>query len=305
MKIAIIGLGKMGGNMSRKLIDKGYYVTVFDLSSELRKEFEELGARVVESIEELCKEAEKGNIDILWSMLPAGEITENTILDISMRCIKPLVIIDGGNSFYKDTVKLEEKIRGNGHTLMDAGTSGGIWGLENGYCFMVGGDKKGYEIMKPLLADLAEPEGGYEYMGPTGSGHFVKMVHNGIEYAMMEAFGEGFEILKEKEDYNLDLGKIAKVWQQGSVIDSWLLELCGNLFEKEGDLKGIKGYVEDSGEGRWTVMESIEERVAAPVITLSLIQRFRSRREETFSDKVIAGLRNQFGGHDVKTKKKG
>ncbi|WP_320048033.1 phosphogluconate dehydrogenase (NAD(+)-dependent, decarboxylating) [uncultured Ilyobacter sp.] len=305
MKIAMIGLGKMGGNMAKKLIEKKHDVIVYDVNSELRKEFEAIGAKAVESIERLCKEAEKGNIDIIWSMLPAGEITENTILDISMRCTESKIIVDGGNSFYKNTVKLEEKIRKNGHTLMDAGTSGGIWGFERGYCFMVGGDKRSYDFIKPVLEDLSKPEGGHEYMGSAGSGHFVKMVHNGIEYAMMEAFGEGFEILREKKEFDLNLEKISKVWQHGSVIDSWLLELCGDLFEKEGNLEGIKGYVEDSGEGRWTVMESIEERVAAPVITLSLLQRFRSRKDETFSDKVIAGLRNQFGGHSVKTKKGG
>ncbi|WP_372714963.1 phosphogluconate dehydrogenase (NAD(+)-dependent, decarboxylating) [Ilyobacter sp.] len=305
MKIAMIGLGKMGGNMSKKLIAKKHDVIVYDMNSELRKEFEGIGARAVESIEDLCKEAEKGNIDIIWSMLPAGEITKNIILDISIRCAESKIIVDGGNSFYKDTVRLEEEVRNNGHTLMDAGTSGGIWGLEKGYCFMVGGDKSSYEFIEPILADLSEPTGGHEYMGRAGSGHFVKMVHNGIEYAMMEAFGEGFEILKEKKEFDLNLEKISKVWQHGSVIDSWLLELCGNLFEKEGNLEGIKGYVEDSGEGRWTVIESIEERVSAPVITLSLLQRFRSRRDETFSDKVIAGLRNQFGGHAVKTKKGG
>jgi 6-phosphogluconate dehydrogenase len=302
MKIAMIGLGKMGGNMARKLIHKGHDVTVFDLSPDVREKFEMLGAKDVSSIEELARESEKGNVDIIWSMLPAGDITENTLLDISMRCKRPMIMVDGGNSFYKNTVKLEEKILENGHTLMDAGTSGGIWGLEKGYCFMVGGDKSGYDFIEPILVDLAEPTGGYEYMGLGGSGHFVKMVHNGIEYAMMEAFGEGFEILKEKKEYDLNLEKIAKVWQHGSVIDSWLLQLCGNIFEKDGDLKDIKGYVEDSGEGRWTVMESIEERVAAPVIVLSLLQRFRSRRDETFSDKVIAGLRNQFGGHSIKKK---
>ena len=305
MKIAMIGLGKMGGNMAKKLMEKKHDVTVYDISPELRKEFEGMGAKAVESIEELCKEAEKGNVDIIWSMLPAGEITENTILDISMRCAESKIIVDGGNSFYKNTVKLEENISKNGHTLMDAGTSGGIWGFEKGYCFMIGGDKRSYDFIEPILKDLSKPEGGYEYMGPAGSGHFVKMVHNGIEYAMMEAFGEGFEILKEKKEFDLDLEKISKVWQHGSVIDSWLLELCGTLFEKEGNLEGIKGYVDDSGEGRWTVMESIEERVAAPVITLSLLQRFRSRKDETFSDKVIAGLRNQFGGHSVKSKKGG
>ncbi|WP_321330157.1 phosphogluconate dehydrogenase (NAD(+)-dependent, decarboxylating) [uncultured Ilyobacter sp.] len=305
MKIAMIGLGKMGGNMAKKLIEKRHEVTVYDINSELRKKYKAIGAKAVESIEELCKEAGKGNIEIMWFMLPAGEITENTILDISMRCTESKVIVDGGNSFYKNTMKLEEKISKNGHTLMDAGTSGGIWGFERGYCFMIGGDKRSYDFIKPVLEDLSKPEGGYEYMGPAGSGHFVKMVHNGIEYAMMEAFGEGFEILKEKKEFDLNLEKISKVWQHGSVIDSWLLELCGDLFEKEGNLEGIKGYVEDSGEGRWTVMESIEERVAAPVITLSLLQRFRSRKDETFSDKVIAGLRNQFGGHSVKTKKGG
>ena len=303
MKIAMIGLGKMGGNMSEKLLSLGHEMIVFDLDADTRKKYEDMGATGTSSLDELIKKCNESNIDVVWSMLPAGDITKDTIIQVAKGLNGSKVIVDGGNSYYKDTVTLDIDVKELGHEFMDAGTSGGIWGLEKGYCFMVGGSNKAYSILEPILKDLGA-EDGYAHMGATGSGHYVKMVHNGIEYALMQAYGEGFELLKNKDQFNLDLEKISKVWQNGSVIDSWLLELCNNMFKKDTSLQDIKGYVEDSGEGRWTVLEGIEQRSAAPLITLSLLQRFRSRQEETFTDKVIAGLRNEFGGHGFKKEAK-
>lgn len=303
MKIAMIGLGKMGGNMSEKLLSLGHEMVVFDLDKDTRKKYEDMGATGASSLEDMIKKCNETNIDVVWSMLPAGDITNNTIIQVATELTGSKVIVDGGNSYYKDTVILDKKVEELGHELMDAGTSGGIWGLEKGYCFMAGGSDKAYSILEPILKDLGA-EDGYAHMGATGSGHYVKMVHNGIEYALMQAYGEGFELLKNKDQFNLDLEKISKVWQNGSVIDSWLLELCNNMFKKDTSLQDIRGYVEDSGEGRWTVLEGIEQRSAAPLITLSLLQRFRSRQEETFTDKVIAGLRNEFGGHGFKKEAK-
>ena len=300
MRLGVMGLGKMGGNMVKRLLEKGHTVYAYDANKEAMEAAGEIGAKTFRSEEELCERLNSDmDVPILWVMLPAGEITEGAVFEVLDYLKKGSIIVDGGNSFYKDTMRRAKIMEDKGFKLMDIGTSGGLWGYERGYCFMVGGDREAYQNLSPVLEELAM-EGGYEYMGKSGSGHFVKMVHNGIEYAMMQAYGEGFEILKSKEEFGLDLEKISKVWTKGSVIDSWLLELCVGLFEKEYDLKNIKGYVEDSGEGRWTVLEAIEERVNSPVIALSLMQRFRSRKEETFSDKVIAGLRREFGGHSVK-----
>ncbi len=300
MRLGVMGLGKMGGNMVKRLLEKGHTVYVYDANKEAMEAAGEIGAKTFRSEEELCERLNSDmDVPILWVMLPAGEITEGAVFEVLDYLKKGSIIVDGGNSFYKDTMRRAKIMEDKGFKLMDIGTSGGLWGYERGYCFMVGGDREAYQKLSPILEELSM-EGGYEYMGKSGSGHFVKMVHNGIEYAMMQAYGEGFEILKSKEEFGLDLEKISKVWTKGSVIESWLLELCVGLFEKEDDLKNIKGYVEDSGEGRWTVLEAIEERVNSPVIALSLMQRFRSRKEETFSDKVIAGLRREFGGHSVK-----
>jgi len=301
MKIAMVGLGKMGGNMTRRLISKGHELIVFDLDEKLRGEYGELGAVAAGSINGLVRECNQRDVDIVWCMLPAGGITYETIVDIARGLDGSKVIVDGGNSYYKETVILADEVREYDHELVDAGTSGGIWGLERGYCFMAGGSARAYAVLEPVLKDLGA-EGGYAHMGSVGSGHYVKMVHNGIEYALMQAYGEGFELLKNKSEFDLNLEEISKVWQNGSVIDSWLLKLCEDMFSKDRDLDEIKGYVEDSGEGRWTVLEGIEQRSAAPLITLSLLQRFRSRKEETFTDKVIAGLRNEFGGHGFKKK---
>ena len=299
MKIAMVGLGRMGGNMTKRLLSKGHEMVVFDLNKEVRREYEGIGAVVAKSIEDLIEECNRRGVEVVWCMLPAGNITYDTIVKIARDLKGSKVIVDGGNSYYKDTVILDEEVREYDHELVDAGTSGGVWGLEKGYCFMVGGTHKAYKTLEPVLKDLGA-ENSYVHTGIVGSGHYVKMVHNGIEYALMQAYGEGFELLKNKEEFHLNLERISKVWQNGSVIDSWLLELCEKMFSKDSDLTDIRGYVEDSGEGRWTVLEGIEQRSAAPLITLSLLQRFRSRKEETFTDKVIAGLRNEFGGHGFK-----
>jgi len=298
MKIAMIGLGKMGGNMTRKLLSAGHEMVVFDLNQELRRKYEDMGAVGAKSIEDLIDKCNSMGVEVVWSMLP-DNITFDTITKTAKGLEGNKVIVDGGNSYYKDTEILADEVKEYDHELVDAGTSGGIWGLEKGYCFMVGGTHRAYKIVEPLLKDLGAADG-YAHMGPVGSGHYVKMIHNGIEYALMQAYGEGFELLKNKKEFDLNLERISKVWQNGSVIDSWLLELCEKMFSRDRNLSGIKGYVEDSGEGRWTVLEGIEQRSAAPLITLSLLQRFRSRKEETFTDKVIAGLRNEFGGHGFK-----
>jgi 6-phosphogluconate dehydrogenase len=231
-------------------------------------------------------------------MVPAGEVTEETITALMLHLDKGDILIDGGNSFYKDSMRRAELLKTKGISFLDVGTSGGIWGLEKGYCLMIGGEKEVFLYVEPLFQALAQ-ENGYAYVGPQGSGHFVKMIHNGIEYAMLQAYGEGFEIMHAKKEFSLDLQKISTLWNHGSVVRSWLLELAENAFKKEPQLTSIKGYVEDSGEGRWAVYEAIEKDVPAFGITLSLFERFHSRQKESFSAKVIAALRNEFGGHPV------
>ncbi|HKD73918.1 MAG TPA: decarboxylating 6-phosphogluconate dehydrogenase, partial [Ktedonobacterales bacterium] len=235
----------------------------------------------------------------VWIMVPSGQVVDDTI-DHLTTILKPGdIIIDGGNSWFKDTRRRADALTAKGFRYMDCGTSGGIWGLKVGYSLMIGGEREIFERLEPIFKTLA-PEDGYGFMGPHGAGHYVKMVHNGIEYGMLQAYGEGYEIMKAGP-YNLNLLDITKVWNHGSVVRSWLLELAQLAFEAEGDLSNIRGYVEDSGEGRWTVAEAIEHDVPAPVITLSLLERFHSRQAESYSAKVIAALRNQFGGHAVQT----
>ncbi|MEE8329581.1 MAG: decarboxylating 6-phosphogluconate dehydrogenase, partial [Thermodesulfovibrionia bacterium] len=238
----------------------------------------------------------------IWIMVPAGKATEETINKIAPLLEKGDILVDGGNSFYKDSIRRAGWLEKNGISFLDAGTSGGIWGLKIGYCLMIGGNAEAFVKVEPVFKTLA-PENGYAHVGPSGAGHFVKMVHNGIEYAMLQGYAEGFEIMNVKQEFNLDLERISNLWNHGSVIRSWLLELAENAFKKDSRLDSIRGYVEDSGEGRWTVAEAIEKNVPAPVITLSLLQRFCSRQEESFSAKVIAALRNEFGGHEVKKSK--
>jgi 6-phosphogluconate dehydrogenase len=297
MRIGFIGLGKMGMNMVQRLLNSGFDIVAYARTSETVKRAEEKGAAGAVSLEDMAGKLARPRI--IWTMVPAGSATEETINKIARLLEEGDIIIDGGNSFYKDSMRRAEDLRNRKIAFLDAGTSGGIWGLQIGYCLMVGGDRDVFQTAEPIFRALA-PDNGYAHVGPAGSGHFVKMVHNGIEYAMLQGYAEGFEILQAKKEFNIDLRKTANLWNHGSVIRSWLLELAENAFEKDPMLSSVKGFVEDSGEGRWTVAEAIERNVPAPAITLSLLERFRSRQDESFGAKVIAALRNEFGGHAVK-----
>jgi 6-phosphogluconate dehydrogenase len=298
MQAGMIGLGRMGMNMTRRLLGDGHEIVVYNRTQEKVKQMEDEGAVGAESLEDMLQKLSPPRV--LWIMLPAGEIVDETIKTLSALASPGDIIVDGGNSRFKDDLRRAEELKPLGIHYLDAGVSGGIWGLEVGYCTMIGGDEADFKHIEPLLKTLA-PEDGYLYCGTTGAGHFVKMVHNGIEYAIMEAYGEGFEMLKSSPyGDQLNLGQVAHLWNQGSVIRSWLLELLESAFEKDPALSSIRGYVEDSGEGRWTVQQSVEMGVSAPVIALSLFKRFQSRQEDVFSDKVLAALRNEFGGHAVK-----
>lgn len=297
MQCGMIGLGRMGGNMARRLVRGRHEVVAYDLSPEAIEALEADGAIGARSLVELV-----GRLDApraVWLSLPAGEVTGLVLEQIAPLLTPGDTIVDSGNSFYKETVVRARQLNGRGISLLDQGTSGGVWGLEKGYNLMIGGEPAAFERLEPAFKTLAPPEG-YLYTGESGSGHFVKMVHNGIEYGMLEAYAEGFEILKASDFEALDLQAISHLWNQGSVIRSWLLELAERVFEQDPALSSIRGYVEDSGEGRWTIIESIEKNVPAPVLTLSLLMRFRSRQEDSFGAKVIAALRNEFGGHAVK-----
>jgi 6-phosphogluconate dehydrogenase len=286
----------MGLNMTRRLLRGGHEVVVFDRAAGPVAEAKADGAVVASDLSELAGKLEPPRI--VWIMVPSGEVTQSVLDELSGVLAEGDIVIDGGNSKWKDTMERAEALAAKGIKLLDAGTSGGVWGLENGYCLMVGGDKDAFAQVEPIFKTLA-PEGGYEYMGPSGSGHFVKMIHNGIEYAMLQAYGEGFEIL-QKSEYDLDLGAIAALWNKGSVVRSWLLELAERAFAEDPKLDSIAGFVDDSGEGRWTVQAAIHESVPAPAITSALFARFYSRQDESFAAKVIAALRKQFGGHPVK-----
>ena len=299
MRIGFIGLGKMGMNMVERLLNSGHEVVVYARTQDTVKKAEGKGAIGAKSLQDVLSKLKKPKI--IWLMVPAGDATEETINNTASFLEEGDIVIDGGNSFYKDSIRRAETLTKRKISFIDAGTSGGIWGLKSGYCLMIGGDKDVFRNLEPIFRSLA-PENGYAHVGPIGAGHFVKMVHNGIEYALLQGYAEGFEILHSKKELNLNLQNIAYLWNQGSVIRSWLLELAENAFKNDPSLSSIKGFVEDSGEGRWTVAEAIEQDVPAPVITLSLLERFRSRQDESFSAKVIAALRNEFGGHGVKKK---
>ncbi len=297
MQIGMIGLGRMGMNMAKRLLRGKHDVVAYDRSAEKLGEMKKEKAKTAATLEELADLLRPPRL--VWLMIPAGPPVDGTINELKSVLKKSDMIVDGGNSFYKDDVRHAEELRPLGIDYMDVGVSGGIWGLKEGYCLMAGGEKKGFKKIEPLLKTLA-PRDGYLYCGPVGAGHFVKMVHNGIEYGMMAAYGEGFEILKASPySRDLNFADVSHLWNQGSVVRSWLLELAEAAFRKDGDLASIKGYVEDSGEGRWTVQQSIDTAVPAPIITLSLFNRFRSRQEESFSDKLQAALRNEFGGHAI------
>ncbi len=293
----MIGLGRMGANMARRLILAGHRVVVHNRSREPIDEMAGEGAVPAYTLEALVDALQTPRV--VWLMVPAGQPVDDQIAALTPLLDPGDIIIDGGNSRYTDTIARGEKLKEQGFHYLDAGTSGGVWGLENGYCMMVGGPEEAVALVEPAFVALA-PENGYLHVGPSGAGHYVKMIHNGIEYGMMAAMAEGFEILHESR-YDLDLHAIANLWMHGSVVRSWLLELAANAFEQDPNLDQLRGYVSDSGEGRWTVFESIDLDVAAPVIYMSLAGRFLSRKEDTFGNKVLAALRQQFGGHAVKT----
>jgi len=287
MKLGIVGLGRMGGNMTERLRRAGHEVQTYTRS----------GAGTAASLEELVSQLDEPHV--VWLMIPAGAPTEEAFSTLLGLVAPGDVVVDGGNSNFRDSQRRAAAAAERGIRFLDAGVSGGVWGLDNGYCLMVGGDAESVAVVEPVLRALA-PEDGFAHVGPAGAGHFVKMVHNGIEYGLMQSYAEGFEILKGS-GLGLDLTEIAGIWRHGSVVRSWLLELLHGAFEREGsDLAGIKGYVEDSGEGRWTVHEAIAEDVPAPVITAALFARFASRQDESFAAKVNAALRNEFGGHALK-----
>jgi len=296
MQLGMIGLGRMGFNMTERLMLGGHKLVVYDRSPEAIQSAQDKGATGAASLKEVV--AKLSAPRAVWIMVPSGAPVDQTIDELLPLMSKDEVIIDGGNSFYKDSIARGQRVAAAGLHYQDCGTSGGIWGLKNGYCLMIGGEREIFDRIEPIYKTLA-PEDGYAYMGTSGSGHFVKMVHNGIEYGMLQAYGEGFELMNAS-DYDLDLQKISKIWNHGSVVRSWLLELAELAFEREPHLDSLRGYVDDSGEGRWTVFDAIEKNVPAPVITISLLRRLASRQEESFSAKVIAALRNEFGGHAVK-----
>jgi 6-phosphogluconate dehydrogenase len=299
MKLGLVGLGKMGAYMTERLLNDKHEVVVYDLSSDAVKNSEKKGAIGSKLLEELVSKLEKPRI--VWIMVPSGKPVDETIDKLTKVMDKGDIIIDGGNSHYKDSVVRGKALADKGINFLDAGISGGIWGLKIGYCTMVGGDEKIFKYCEPIFKTLAPPNG-YKYIGRSGAGHFVKMVHNGIEYGLMEAYAEGFEIM-HASDYNVDLAGVANLWGQGSVVRSWLLELLADALKPDKDLSTIKDYVADSGEGRWTVDEAIERNIPAPVITQSLLVRLRSRQEESYGAKILAALRNEFGGHAVKKEK--
>jgi 6-phosphogluconate dehydrogenase len=297
MRLAMIGLGRMGGNMSERLMKGGHEVVVFDRSAEAVQKYVAQGATAASTTAEVTSKLSGPRI--VWIMVPAGKPVDDTIAALLPGLKSGDVIIDGGNSNYHETMRRAAELQPKGIHFVDSGTSGGIWGLANGYCLMIGASPEAFKLCEPIFKTLA-PENGYAHMGPPGSGHYVKMIHNGIEYGMLQAYAEGYEILHASKHFKLDLHKIAAVWNRGSVVRSWLNELAEDAFSKDVDLKDLRGYVEDSGEGRWTVQEAIDLDVPAPVITLSLLTRLRSRQPDSFSAKVIAALRNEFGGHAVK-----
>jgi 6-phosphogluconate dehydrogenase len=298
MEIAMVGLGKMGANMANRLLRGGHRVVVYDINETAMQSLEAAGAEGARTLAEITAKLESPRL--VWVMVPSGDITEQTIIRLSEVLSPSDVIIDGGNSNYKDTQRRAKIMQEKGFEFIDVGTSGGVWGLAEGYSLMIGGSVEVVERHRDIFESLApSPEQGWGYVGPSGAGHFVKMIHNGIEYGLMQAYAEGFEILKAKTEFGLDLHQIAEIWRHGSVVRSWLLDLTANALAEDQDLKDIKGWVADSGEGRWTVFEAIDLDVAAPVITLALQRRLLSRSEGPFSDRLLAALRNQFGGHSV------
>jgi 6-phosphogluconate dehydrogenase len=299
MELGIIGLGKMGGNMAERLRLAGHTVIGFDFNPAAVKKLSDAGSIGVNSLEDLAK-AFTGR-KAIWIMVPAGDPVDETVAKLKPLMKAGDIFIDGGNSNYKDTQRRHAEQTAKGFHFVDCGTSGGVWGLKEGYSLMIGGDKEPVERLRPIFETLAPAKDqGWGHVGPSGAGHFVKMVHNGIEYGMMQAYAEGFSIMHAKTPLNLDLPQISRIWQKGSVVRSWLLDLTADALSKNPKLSGLKAFVPDSGEGRWTVTEAIDLNISAPVITESLIRRLRSREENNFTDRMISIMRGAFGGHDVK-----
>jgi 6-phosphogluconate dehydrogenase len=298
MQLGMVGLGKMGNYMTQRLIAGGHGVVAYDRDPQAVRSAVEAGATGAESLDDMVSKL-TATPKVAWVMVPAGAPTNDTIHQLADAMGQGGIVIDGGNTNYKDGLRLYADCKTKGVSLIDAGTSGGVWGLKEGYCLMVGGDDAQVRQCEPIFLTLAPPKG-YAHVGPAGAGHFSKMVHNGIEYGLLQAYGEGFEILRDSQ-YEYDLAQLAELWCHASVVRSWLLELLVLAFREDPGLKDIRGYVDDTGEGRWTVEAAIEENVPAPAITLSLLARMASRQDESFSAKVVAALRNQFGGHAVKS----
>jgi 6-phosphogluconate dehydrogenase len=296
MKIAMIGLGKMGANMTERLLKGGHEVVAYDLSAAALDQAAAKGAETATTLEALV--AKLAPPRAAWVMVPAGAATNSTIDALAGLFAAGDVIVDGGNSNYKEAQEIADRLDQRGIGFVDAGTSGGVWGLAEGYCLMVGGTPDAVAVVEPALTTLAPP-GGYAHVGPVGAGHFVKMVHNGIEYGLMQAYAEGFEIMGAAKEFHLDLHQIASIWRYGSVVRSWLLDLAERALRSDSGFDGIKGVVADSGEGRWTAVEAIDRGVPAPVISTSLFTRFASQEPDSFQLKMLAALRNQFGGHPV------
>lgn len=301
MELGMIGLGRMGANMTERLLRGGHRLVAYDRNPEAIKPLVAKGAAEVGSLEAMA--AALSPPRIVWLMVPAGMPVDETIQSLVPHLMPDDVVVDGGNSNYKDTMRRTEMLKEKGFHFVDVGTSGGIWGLSEGYCLMVGGEPEVIERMKPIFQTLAPaPDRGWGHVGPNGAGHFVKMIHNGIEYGLMQAYAEGFALMQRKTEFKLDLHQIAEIWRHGSVVRSWLLDLIAKALGENPELRGIRPYVEDSGEGRWTVSEAMDLDVSAPVIMLSLLQRLRSRDQDSFADKLLATMRYQFGGHELKKK---
>jgi 6-phosphogluconate dehydrogenase len=299
MQLGLIGLGKMGGNMAERLRLGGHHVVGFDFSAEAVARLTATGNTGVSTLEELAQKL-KGRRAI-WIMVPQGDPVDQTIAKLAPLLNPGDILIDGGNSNYKDSMRRYKEVTAKGLQFVDVGTSGGVWGLKEGYSMMIGGDKEPVEYLRPIFETLAPAtDKGWGHVGPGGAGHFVKMIHNGIEYGMMQAYAEGFTILERKQEMALNLPQIAEIWRYGSVVRSWLLDLISDALGKNPTLKGLEAFVEDSGEGRWTVVEAIDLNVSAPVITESLMRRIRSREVNNFTDRMLAILRSEFGGHAVK-----
>lgn len=301
MRLAIIGLGRMGGNMVRRLIDAGHTVIGYNRSSEKTKKISnETGMTPIFSIEDI--KTKLNSPRIVWSMVPAGDATEKIVAKLGDLLSKGDIFVDGGNAFYKDSIRRANYLKEKGIHFLDVGVSGGIWGLKEGYSLMIGGEREISEKLNPIFSSLAPAEDkGWGYVGPNGSGHYVKMIHNGIEYGMMEAIAEGFELMQSKEEFHLDLENIAKIWQHGSVVRSWLLDLTFASLQEDSNLSTIANWVDDSGEGKWTIHESIDQEIPTPIMAVSLYRRFFSRQENSFAMRLLSAMRNKFGGHAIKS----